>query len=75
MLYNIMNHFENLKQTLKNYTLTLNRQDNESIKQLIQPLIDKIKQELIELYPWTEKEIIEKINTGKVPDAIACCYN
>jgi hypothetical protein len=70
-----MNHFENLKQTLKNYTLTLNRQDNESIKQLIQPLIDKIKQELIELYPWTEKEIIEKINTGKVPDAIACCYN
>lgn len=41
---------------------------------MIQPIIDKIKLDIIEAYPWTEEEILEKINTGKVPDAIACCY-
>ena len=78
MLYNIMDnimgHVENLKQTLYHYEFVQKRQENPEIAQMMQPLIDKVKLEIIELYPWTEKEIIEKINTGKVPDAIAVCY-
>lgn len=78
MLYNIMDvmsHVENLKQTLYRYQLTQSQQDNASIAKLIQPIIDKVKLDIIEAYPWTEEEILEKINTGKVPDDIACCYN
>lgn len=79
MLYNIMDnimgHVENLKQTLNHYAFVQKRQENQAIAQMMQPMIDKVKQEIIELYPWTEEEIIEKINSGKVPDAIACCYN
>lgn len=63
-----------LKQTLHHYELVQKQQENQSIVKMIQPLIDKIKLDIIEAYPWTEEEIIEKINTGKVPDEIACCY-
>jgi hypothetical protein len=68
-------YIETLKETLHRYQLIQSTQDNQSIKQFIQPAIDKLRLEIIELYPWSEEEILEKINTGKVPDAIACCYD
>lgn len=78
MLYNIMDvmsHVENLKQSLFHQQLIQSHQQFECMKQMMQPIIDKIKLDIIELYPWSEEEIIEKIKSGKVPYAIACCYN
>lgn len=75
MLYNIMASIENLKQTLYHFKFIQERQENPVVAEIMQPIIDKVKLEIIELYPWTEEEILEKINTGKVPEEISCCYD
>ena len=69
-----MENIANLKQSLQHYEFMKARQSNPDVIQLMQPIIDKLKQDIIEAYPWTEEEILEKISTGKVPDVIACCY-
>ena len=66
---------EELKRTLYNYEISLKNQTSIEVINLMKPILNKLKQEIIEAYPWTEEEIIEKINSGKVPDEIAYCYN
>ena len=69
-----MDNIENLKHTLYHYQFILTNEKDDIMKTILQPIVDKVKQEIIEAYPWTEEEIVEKINTGKVPDALMCCY-
>lgn len=71
-LKQLLHHYE--KRLMYHYQFIIVHQANENINLLLS-IIAKIKQDIIEEYSWTEEEIIEKINTGKVPDAIAYCYN
>jgi len=69
-----MNHLDNLKQTLFHYRFIQKNQENSIIAEMMQPVIDKVIQEIILTYQWTDEDIKLFEESKIYPDAIKEFY-
>jgi hypothetical protein len=69
-----MSHLDNLKQTLYHHRFIQSRQEIPAIAEMMQSVIDKVIQEILLTYKWTDEDIKLFEESKIYPDAIREFY-